>query len=207
LIAARRAFLLGLAGGAAGAALGHVAVVAGFRLTGDASIWFKGPHGPPFFSLVVNTSVFYACLGGALAERGVHRRAAALSFAAGFVPIWLPMATASRVFTWGEGPAAEPTWAWVYLILACYALACSLGTWTSGASGFRPLRRSAGWGAAFGGLAAYVLGLPLARFVPALRGDYVNLGFLPSFGAVFNGATAGALVGAGSRFSAKRRDP
>ncbi|MFH1725914.1 MAG: hypothetical protein ABII00_14995 [Elusimicrobiota bacterium] len=187
----------GLIGGLAGALAGHAAVVAAFRLTGDAGVWLKGPHGPPFFSLLVSTAFFYGGIGAGL-FRGRERLAgAALGFGTAFALIYAPLAIGTRVFTWGEGPEAEPTLAWLYLVLGVYcaasaAAAIAIGGRCRGQGSFD------GWGGlrALGGVVlGYLLGMGLRRLIPALQ-PTIPTGWLPPLGATVGGMLSGTCIGA-----------
>lgn len=180
---------LGAAAGLFGAALGHVLIVAAFETTGDASVWFKGPHGPPFFSLLVATAVFYACLAGALAPKGERARAAALAGAVSGGTLYLPMSLATRMFAWGEAPGEAPTLKWVYLVLVVYCCASLAG---AAAAGFLA-RRPRGVRAALLGLSAsYLVSLAIRRFIPPT----VPHGWLPTFGSLVDGTLTGFGIGA-----------
>ncbi|OIO09138.1 MAG: hypothetical protein AUJ52_06945 [Elusimicrobia bacterium CG1_02_63_36] len=180
---------LGALGGFSGAVLGHVLIVAAFKLTGDASVWFKGPHGPPFFSLLVATALFYAALAAALAPGGSRARAAAIAGGISALIIYLPMAVATRVFAWGEGPADPPTLKWFYLVLSVYAAASLAGT---AAVGLSVRRRRAVFAALTGLAAAYLLNLLMRRFIP----DAPPHGWLPTLGSLVDGTLTGLAVAA-----------
>ncbi|HBL18078.1 MAG: hypothetical protein A2X36_15345 [Elusimicrobia bacterium GWA2_69_24] len=189
----------GTLGGLAGAAAAHTAVIAAFRYTGDAGIWFKGPHGPPFFSLLVNTSLLYLGIGAGLCA-GRRLMGAAAGFMTSFLLIYAPLAAATRIFTWGEGPEPQPTMAWVYLILGVYVAASVFTIAVLGAAADRTwtrpgvLRRVLGAlaGAAF----AYVLDLGLSRLFPAFRA-MVPAGWVPQPAALADGLLTGGFMGLG----------
>ncbi|MBI4425326.1 MAG: hypothetical protein HY554_16475 [Elusimicrobia bacterium] len=142
-------FLNGAAGGVLGALLAHWVVLAARAATGAADVWLKGPHGPPFFELTLATAAFYASVGAfAGPRRGAAARSAKAAGAA-FLALALPMALATRLFSWGE---TGPSFAWIYMILGSYALANGSGAfavgWTLGRSR-AGLRALAGAGAAW----------------------------------------------------------
>lgn len=163
-----RALRAGLAG-LLGAAAGHWAVLAARRLTGDADIWLKGPHGPPFFELCLATGGYFACLGAGLAAGGGWRgraKAAAATGAAAFGALALPLAVGTRIFRWGED-SPEPTRAWMVLVLVAYAAACAAGAYSAGCVAGEPGSRWR-WGlrAMLGAFAAWVVDRWVLAAVP-----------------------------------------
>jgi hypothetical protein len=180
---------LGALGGFLGAALGHLAVVAAFELTGDASVWFKGPHGPPFFSLLAATAVFYGVLGAFLAPAGRRLSLSGIAFLVPALTIYAPMAVATRVFSWGSAADAAPTLKWFYLVLGVYALA---STSAAAVIGARVCGRRGALAAVAGLAAATAAGMIVKRFVPVPAAA----GWLPPLGSLADGVLTGFGIGA-----------
>lgn len=194
----------GALGGLAGALAGHGSAWALAALSPRADLWFKGPHGPPFFILLLNAAVYYACLGAGVGAGRGRLRVAAAGFSAAFLVFLIPMAAATRLFSWGEEPGAAPTMAWFNLVLTAYAAACAAGSFAAGAlaeaGGFKPrLGALALAGAAAGYLAGMIL-----RLIPFIRPS-LEPGLLPPLIAVLDGALSGALVGAALDFAGRRK--
>src|SRR3974390_1923969 len=104
----------GAGGGVCGVLAGHFGVWLAHRWTGDANIWFQGPHGVPFFDLALSTGLYYGCLGAALAIGGRGWRVGwILGFVSSFVSFVLPMTLSTWIFSWGDNPADGETKAWV----------------------------------------------------------------------------------------------
>lgn len=194
----------GALGGLAGVLAGHGSATALAALSPRADLWLKGPHGPPFFILLLNAAVYYACLGAGVGEGRGRARAAAGAFSASFLVFLLPMAFATRAFAWGEEPGAAPTMAWFNLVLTAYAAACAAGAFAagawSGAAGFRP---RAGLLAVAGAAAGYLAGMVL-RVLPFLRPS-LEPGLLPPLLAVLDGALSGVCVGAALDFAGRKK--
>ena len=189
--------LRGCAGGAFGALSGHLAVVLAHRWTGNADIWIKGPHGPPFFDLALSTAFFYACLGGAL-FRSRLPAGTGIGFGVAFATFVLPMMLATYLFSWGEGPAAPQTWAWVYMVLGAYSAAnlttaAALGFWVIRPSAWRRAACAAG-----GAVAAYVFLFAAQKIFPSLGARVAVIGYLAPPFAVYSGAFWGAAISLGT---------
>lgn len=76
-------------------------MLAARRLTGDADIWLKGEHGPPFFELTLATGAYFACLGAGLGSGRGRLQAALASGGASFAALAVPMMAGTRLFRWG----------------------------------------------------------------------------------------------------------
>ena len=188
--------LSGAAGGLAGVLAGHGALLGARALTGDSDIWLKGAHGPPFFDLALATTVFFAalgaCAGGGPARRRLARGAAGAG--AAFAALTLPMALATRTFAWGE-TSTEPSWAWVYLVLACYGAANAAGAWAIGWVDDRGSWRSGARTLAAAG-AAWAVDRLVQWLLAGAINPIVPSGVLPPPAAVLSGAIWGAAIGA-----------
>src|ERR1041384_2196659 len=96
--------LWGALGGLCGIAAGNAGILLAHRWTGDANIWFQGPHGPPFFDLALSTSLYYASLGAALGIGGRGwKKGLAAGFISSFTVFVVPMDLSTHLFSWGEG--------------------------------------------------------------------------------------------------------
>ena len=184
----------GLAGGLGGTLAGHWAVFAARAVSPSDDLWLLGRHGPPFFELSLSLACFFAILGAAAGSGTPARRLArgAAAAAAAFTALALPMAIATRLFSWGEGPQQE-TWSWVYLVFGSYAAANAAGASVIGALETRAARGAvaalagagAGWAADRG--AQWLLSSPFDPRAP--------FGLLPPASAAISGALWGAGIG------------
>jgi hypothetical protein len=190
----------GAIGGLCGAFLGHLAVVGVHKIDPAASLWLKGSHGPPFFSLLLNVSVAYACIGAGVFRGRQRLMGAAWGGGSVLLGMALVLGISTRLFTWGEGPGAQQTLAWFYLVLGTYTLASTVAVWLIGAkaqAGSSTHDFKAGWGAVAGAAVAYAIGVALNRLIPALAPSFPP-GVLPHVGALTDGVISGAAIGAGT---------
>jgi len=187
----------GALGGFLGAGLGHMAVMGLHRWAGDANLWLKGAHGPPFFDLALATGIFYACVGAALYPGAARRLfGAGVGLGAVLLALALPMALATRLFAWGEAEGPE-TYAWFYLVLGLYGAANAASAWLLGlfAGGWR--RALA---AVLGMTAAGLAHLAARMLVPELADRVEVIGVLPPPSALGTGMIWGGGLGFGMRF-------
>ncbi|MCX5794017.1 MAG: hypothetical protein NTY77_00795 [Elusimicrobia bacterium] len=187
------ALLRGLAGGFAGAVLGHILVTACLRA--GAESWLKGPYGPHFFDIALYLGLLY---GGIACGLSLRPGITLVGAWGAFLGIALPMALFTRTARWGMEAGAPPTLAWYWLVLAAH----SLGTWgTTLALGalLCPRRRWLGAvGAVLGSLAGYLSLSLFLRIVPSYaQGRWHPGSFVPSPLDLLSGLLIGAGLGAG----------
>ncbi|MDD5657848.1 MAG: hypothetical protein PHF00_11420 [Elusimicrobia bacterium] len=216
------ALALGLAGGAAGAVLGHVLVILCLRAGGE--LWLKGPYGPgQFFGISCYLGVLYGAVALALSRRPVP---CLLGFFGNFLGIALPMALlthlpqpmnafmgllarapglAYRLMLWTRVP--DPVgMAWTVAVVAVY-LAANWGTTLALGAVLCPGRRWRGAaGAAAGSVAAYILLSAALALIPAqAQGRWNPGGFIPAPVDLLTGLLTGAGLGAGLYLLAWKR--
>jgi len=200
----RRALTAAL-GGLFGAGLGHAVVILAYRLNGDVDLWLKGTHGPPFFNLAADTAIFYACLAAGVAARR-RLRSAIVAFSLCFAAIVVPMALCTHLFAWGENAETASSGAWLYVVLACYSLACALAVAAAGAySSGGPARAKAGATALIGAFAAYLFGMILVRNFPWIRPNAFELSLIAPAASWIDGALNGLCVGIGALFGSREQ--
>jgi len=174
-------------GGLLGGLLGHALAFLALR-SGDTAGWLKGPYGPPFFSLLLTTAIFYACLGAGLFRGRRRLTGAAVGLAVPCVVLGMPLAAATRV---------SQDLPWVGLILGLYTASALIALLLLGALSRGGWSWRAAMGSLAGGAAAYVLGLGLSLLFPALAGG-IPSGLLPPVGALLQAGFSGLCVGTGA---------
>lgn len=191
--------LWGAVGGLCGTLAGHLGVLLAHRCTGDADIWFQGPHGPPFFDLALNTSLYYACLGAALGVAGGGwRRGFGTGFVSSFLIFVIPMALSTHLFAWGEDPTKGDTKAWIYLILGAYIAANAAAVLILG----RYCRIPSSWrrcaGAGLGALTALAAQGVFLYLFPIMSPRTIIIGYVAPWPNLILGLFWGLLIAFGA---------
>lgn len=196
----------GAAGGLLGVLAGHLVVVGLFNLDPKAGEWFKGPNGPPFFSLALSTALYYAFLGLGLFRGWARLKGACLGLGVAFLSFAVPMVVATRSLSY-EMVSTAPAFSWVYLVLGLYAGAGAVALWAIGAfcgAGDEWVDWRAGFGAVGGAALSYMMLQILTAAFPSMH-PATAPGLLPHKIALVDGLVSGALVGAAIAFTASIR--
>ena len=205
--------LRGLAGGLAGAVLGHLFVTWCLRCGGE--FWLKGPYGPgQFFGISAYLGILYGCIGWSLSGSAGP---ALIGFLGNFLGIALPMAILThlpqpmrlflsflasfpdalgRLLHW-TGLLNPLGLAWTLAVIVIYAVA-NWGTTIALGAVLCPARRWPGAGAAVLGSFGSYLALKVFLFIipAAAQGRWRPESFMPSPLDLLTGALLGTGIGA-----------
>jgi hypothetical protein len=190
----------GLAGGFAGALLGHIVVTACLRAGGEN--WLRGPYGPHFFDISLYLSFLY---GGIAASICSCRSSILTGFLGPWLGIALPMVFLTHFARWGMEAGAQPTLAWYWAVLACHTAATWGTTLALGAVLVPGRRLRAALAAALGSFLGYLILAAFIRLVPSYaQGKWDPASFIPSPLDLLTGLLIGAGIACGIAWAARR---